>query len=329
MDIERTKIKSVVCLGEIDGYVYDISIDKQDPLFFGNDILLHNTDSVYFSAWPTFQEEISSGRMTWDKESCLEIYDAIAAAVNESFPEFMEQAFHCPRDMGAIIRGGRELIATKGLFIKKKRYAVLIYDLEGKRQDVDGRPGKIKVMGLDLKRSDTPKLVQDFLSEILLDVMTGSAREYIVDKVREFKLSFRELPAWQKGTPKRVNNLTKYGELEQRNGRSTMPGHVRAAINWNTLKRMMSDNHSMSIVDGMKTIVCKLRDNPMGLTSVGYPIDENRIPNWFKELPFDDDLMETTIVDQKVENLLGVLDWDIANSTDIRTTFDSMFTWSD
>jgi hypothetical protein len=37
--------------------------------------------------------------------------------------------------------------------------------------------------------------------------------------------------------------------------------------------------------------------------------------------------METTIVDQKVENLLGVLDWKIPEHTDIATTFDSLFTF--
>ena len=81
----------------------------------------------------------------------------------------------------------------------------------------------------------------------------------------------------------------------------------------------------MAIVDGMKTIVCKLRPNPLGYTSVGYPTDETHIPNWFKQLPFDDGLMEDTIVDQKVENLLGVLDWNIGEHTNIKTTFDDFF----
>jgi hypothetical protein len=106
-----------------------------------------------------------------------------------------------------------------------------------------------------------------------------------------------------------------------------MPGHVRAALNWNNLRRMHGDNYSMAIVDGMKTIVCKLKDNALGYTSVGYPTDESHIPQWFKDLPFDDGLMEATIVDQKVENLLGVLEWDIPSHTDIKTTFDSLFTF--
>jgi DNA polymerase elongation subunit (family B) len=323
---QSTTLTGRVIAKHMDAFVNESITGKYDHV--GEAIIYGDTDSVYFSAWPAFQAEVAAGRMTWDHNTCVEIYDAIGDAVNESFPGFMERAFHCPREMGEIIKGGRELIASKGLFIKKKRYAVLIFDLEGKRLDVDGRPGKVKALGLDLKRSDTPKVVQDFLSEILLDVLTDASRESVIDKVRNFKIAFAERPAWEKGTPKRVNNLTKYSAAEIAQGKANMPGHVRAAMNWNNLKHMMGDNYSMSIVDGMKTIVCKLKDNPIGFTSVGYPIDESRIPQWFKDLPFDDDLMESTIVNQKVENLLGVLEWDIAASTDIKTTFDSLFSWS-
>jgi len=293
----------------------------------GEAIIYGDTDSCYFSAWPVVKDEVAAGTMEWNKDIAIQLYDNISDQVNESFPGMMERAFHVPRHMGEVIKGGRELVAEKGLFIKKKRYAVLITDLEGKRLDVDGKPGKVKAMGLDLKRSDTPKVVQDFLSDILLDVLTGSQRDHIIEKVREFKIKFQERPAWEKGTPKRVNNLTKYTAAEAKEGRANMPGHVRAAINWNNLKRMHGDNYSTSIVDGMKTIVCKLRDNPLGYTSVGYPTDELHIPQWFKDLPFDDSKMEAGIVDQKVENLLGVLEWQISENTDINTTFDSLFTF--
>lgn len=293
----------------------------------GDAIIYGDTDSCYFSAWPAVKDDVAAGKMEWNKDIAIQLYDNISDQVNESFPGMMERAFHVPRHMGEVIKGGRELVAEKGLFIKKKRYAVLIYDLEGKRLDNDGKPGKVKAMGLDLKRSDTPKVVQDFLSGILTDVLTGSQREHVYEKVREFKLAFQDRPAWEKGTPKRVNNLTKFTKAEEREGKTNMPGHVRAAMNWNNLKRMMGDNYSTSIVDGMKTIVCKLKDNPLGLKSVGYPTDEAHLPDWFKQLPFDNGLMETTIVDQKVENLLGVLDWRISENTDINTTFDSLFSF--
>jgi len=322
---QSTTLTGRVIARHMDAFVNECITGEYDHV--GRAIIYGDTDSVYFSAWPAIEAEVNAGSMQWDRDTCIQLYDNIAEQVNESFPEFMERACHCPREMGSIIRAGRELIASKGLFIKKKRYAVLIYDLEGKRLDVDGKPGKVKAMGLDLKRSDTPKLVQEFLSKILLQVLTGSEREEIIDEIREFKNEFIKLPPWQKGTPKRVNNLTKYTEEEIRKGRTNMPGHVRAAMNWNNLKKMYGDNYSMSIVDGMKTIVCKLKDNPLGLTSVGYPTDEARIPQWFKDLPFDDGLMEDTIVDQKLENLLGVLKWDITANVDVKSTFSSFFTF--
>jgi DNA polymerase elongation subunit (family B) len=310
----------------MDAYVNECITGKYDHV--GDTIIYGDTDSCYFSAWPVLKQEVEEGRMAWNKEIAIQLYDSIADQVNISFPGFMEQAFHCPREMGSVIRGGREVVASKGLFITKKRYAVMIIDKEGKRVDTDGKPGKVKAMGLDLKRSDTPKVIQDFLSEILHDVLTGVSREDIIEKIRAFKYLFKERPGWEKGSPKRVNNLTKYGAEEARLGRANMPGHVRAAMNWNNLRRMNSDNYSMQIVDGMKTIVCKLRDNPLGWTSIGYPTDEMHLPQWFKELPFNDAEMEATVIDGKVDNLLGVLDWDLAGSTNTDNTFTSLFDFS-
>lgn len=325
MDIIRTAVSKIECLGEVDDYVYDISIANQDPFFFGNDILLHNTDSCYFSAWPVIKDEVSAGRMEWSKETAIALYDSIAEQVNQSFPGFMEQAFHCPREMGAVIKGGREIVASKGLFITKKRYAVMIIDKEGKRVDVNGKPGKVKAMGLDLKRSDTPKVIQEFLSDILYDALVGVGRDDIVEKIRNFKYQFKDRPGWEKGSPKRVNNLTMYGNKEAKEGKTNMPGHVRAAINWNNLRRMNSDNYSMQIVDGMKVIVCKLKSNPLNWTSIAYPTDELHLPQWFKDLPFDDGEMEATVIDGKIDNLLGVLDWDLQSATNTENTFSNLF----
>jgi len=307
----------------MDAHVNECITGKYDHV--GDAIIYGDTDSCYFSAWPVVRPEVESGAMTWDKDTAIALYDSIAEQVNLSFPGFMERAFHVPRDMGAVIRGGREIVASRGLFITKKRYAVLYYDKEGRRYDVNGYPGKVKAMGLDLKRSDTPKVIQEFLSEVLDDVLTGGQREDVIQKIRDFKYAFQERPGWEKGSPKRVNNLTMYGNREAKEGRTNMPGHVRAALNWNNLRRMNSDNYSMQIVDGMKVIVCKLKNNPLEWTSIAYPTDELHLPEWFRELPFDDSAMESTVIDSKIDNLLGVLDWDLARATNTENTFQSIF----
>jgi DNA polymerase elongation subunit (family B) len=307
----------------MDAHLNELITGEYDHV--GKAVIYGDTDSCYFSAWPVLKKEVEEGRMAWSKEACIQLYDSLAEQVNESFPGFMEQAFHCPRDMGSLIKCGRETVADRGLFITKKRYAVNAIDIEGKRLDVEGKIGKTKATGLDLKRSDTPKVIQDFLLEILNKLLAGAGKDEIVERIREFKYEFMERPGWEKGSPKRVNNLTKYQAEETRLGKANMPGHVRAAINWNNMRKMNGDNYSMAIVDGMKTIVCKLKPNALGWTSIGYPTDEQRLPTWFTELPFDDGEMEATVVDGKVDNLLGVLDWDLASATNTENTFTNLF----
>lgn len=290
----------------------------------GKSIIYNDTDSVYFSAYTILKPEIDQGLIPWNKDTVIQLYDTIADEVNASFPQMMLDAFHCPKSRGNVIKAGREIVASKGLFITKKRYAVLYYDKDGKRQDVNGKPGKLKAMGLDLKRSDTPEFMQEFLSTVLDRVLNGAQEEEILGLIGDFRVKFKSRPGWEKGTPKRANNITEYSAKEAKQGKANMPGHVRASINWNTLKRLNGDKYSMNIVDGMKVIVCKLKDNPMGFTSVAYPVDELRLPKWFMELPFSHDEMEVTIIDNKIENLIGILDWDL-RSTDQSNTFNQLF----
>ena len=181
-------------------------------------------------------------------------------------------------------------------------------------------------MGLDLKRSDTPEFIQNFLSDVLEMVLMGKPEQEVLDHISEFRIRFKARPGWEKGSPKRANNITEYEAKEKKAGKANMPGHVRASINWNTLKRMNGDKYSQQIVDGMKVIVCKMKDNPLGYTSVAYPVDEMRLPKWFQELPFDHGEMEATIINNKLENLIGVLEWDLESTTQ-NNTFGSLFSF--
>jgi DNA polymerase elongation subunit (family B) len=295
----------------------------------GDAIVYGDTDSCYFSAYPILKDQIDSGELAWSKDTCIDLYDQIAEMTNVSFPAFMEKAFHSPRKNGEVIKAGRELIGDRTLFITKKRYAINIFDLEGKRQDIDDKMGKIKAMGLDLKRADTPKYVQEFLMEVLTMVLGGAPREDIITRIKDFKTYLSEQDSWTKGSPRSVNKLTYYGELEKRSktGKATMPGHVRAALNYNYLRKLNGDQYSQRIVDGMKVIVCKLKSNMLGFTSIAYPTDELRLPQWFCDLPFDDNEMERTLVDEKIDNLLGVLNWDIRSNTNTNSTFDDLFSF--
>jgi hypothetical protein len=326
ISLHRAQVKSVKKLRQANNeYVYDIGMkNEKKPWLFGNNILLHN--SVYFSAWPILKHDIQKGLIPWNKDTVVQLYDQISDEVNATFPKFMLDDFHVPKSRGEVIKAGREIVAIKGLFITKKRYAVLYFDKDGKRQDQDGKPGKIKAMGLDLKRSDTPEFMQNFLSEILEKVLNGAEEPEILEMICNFRTEFKARPGWEKGSPKRANKITDYQAKEKKQGKANMPGHVRASINWNTLKTMHGDKYSQQIVDGMKVIVCKIKDNPLGFTSVAYPVDELRLPKWFQDLPFNHSEMETTIINNKLDNLIGVLEWDLESTTQ-NNTFSTLFSF--
>ena len=302
---------------------------------YGDAIIYGDTDSSYFSAYPSLKDDIESGNIPWTKESIAEIYDSISDEVSNTFPVFLLDKFNIPIDRtDGVIKSGREIVAETGLFIKKKRYAALVYDDEGTRRDVGGSIGKVKAMGLDLRRSDTPKFIQDFLMELLVDTLTEKGEDHIVEKVKEFKIKFVDMPPWKKGSPKGVNNLTLYKQrVEDANAARTagkrvmlaVPGHVRASLNWNMMLDVMKDNETTRIVDGQKISICKLKENPTLMKSIAYPTDIIHLPDWFLELPFDEDLMLETLVNKKVSNLLSVLKWDFSKTDPADALFDDLF----
>jgi DNA polymerase elongation subunit (family B) len=296
----------------------------------GEAIYYADTDSSYFSAYTTLKNNPAYSEFEWSRENIIALYNAIADEVNASFPEFMKRTFNTTLERGGIIAAGRELVASKALFIKKKKYAVLMYDKENKRQDVNGKPGKLKAMGLDLKRADTPKFMQAFLEKILMDLLTGKEKKELFEQIKQFRKDFSARPGWEKGTPKKVSNYTDYAERFQRGqnmgldealklkkgekAKISKVAHVHAAMNWNRMCESNNDRYSMRIGDGAKVIVCDLKPNLMKIDAVAYPIDEPHIPKWFKELPFDHLEMESKIIDNKLKNLLGVLEWDLSET---------------
>jgi DNA polymerase elongation subunit (family B) len=295
----------------------------------GDTIIYGDTDSVYFSAVPVLPEGTEL-----DLESAVKLYDHVSDTVSDTFPGFLKEAFNVPLEAGKVMKAGREVVGRAGLFITKKRYAIKCLDIEGWQPE----GGKLKIMGMDVKRSDTPEFVQDFLEDILDDALSGHTEADVIAKIREFKKFFQDLEPWKKGMPKRVNNLTpytkKYEKIKGRDDRDPLnpqqnkkpeprdgkkennmiPGHVTASIHWNYLKKMHGDQYSMNITDGMKVIVCRLKNNSLGYTNVAYPTDEMHLPDWFKELPFDEEGMEQSVLNKKIENVLGAMGWDLARA---------------
>jgi hypothetical protein len=225
----------------------------------------------------------------------------------------MKKTFHCTDEGANLQAAGREVVASRGVFVSKKRYALMMFDKDGHRVDTHGKDGEIKIMGLQVQRSDCPKLVRDMLKKMLESLLTKGSKEELMGILKKFgNTDWKKLKPWQKGTPKACNKLTSYTNQFNDSGQCSV-GQVMAAINWNHLIDLYQDKKTPKILDGNKIIVCKLKkNNSLNMSSVAYPVDMTVFPKWFKQLPFDEQSMKESVVEKTVESIFGVLEWDLS-----------------
>lgn len=286
-------------------------------------VIYGDTDSTYCKLdWYMRENDIEP-----TVENAIAIADELGVKINESFPRFMDENTMVGKRRGKIIEAGREVVGRRGLFKDvKKRYAIHVVNSEGKPTD------KMKIMGMEVRRSDTPKIVQDFLTECLEAVVRdGKGYEEVREMVEDFRENvFRALPPWKRGTPGRVSNLTinsrklrAYEEAKERQvvniAKPKTHYSVVAANNTNLMMTQHKEHRWDYIHDGDKIEVLYLRPNPHGINSIAIKVGETYAPEWFEELPFDDEKHEAKMVDRKMFNVIGsVLDWSFEPVKDFR-----------
>jgi DNA polymerase elongation subunit (family B) len=141
----------------------------------------------------------------------------------------------------------REAIADKGIWTAKKRYILNVWDLEGVRY----HEAKIKAMGIEIKRSSTPKWARKKLEEalkLIMDKDEETVQQYVAEVRKYFNtLTFEEL-----AFPSGCNGLDKYSHPVTIYGFKT-PAHVRAALLYNKeLKDKKLTNKYPLIQEGEK-----------------------------------------------------------------------------
>ena len=262
-----------------------------------------DTDSCYFKTFAT------------NKEEAIQIADTVGEQVNESFVPFMQDKFLCQPEYDVLIKAGREVVADRGIFQAKKKYILRVVNLDGK----DVKPGSsksLKVMGGEIKKSDTPKVIQKFLKEVTLKILDGATygdmEVYVNEERKKFKSSTDLLSI---GIPKGVNKLEAYYDdfvKFEKAGikKARLPGHVRASINFNEHLKEVKELSIQPIQSGNKVKIFYLKPNDYQYASIAVPVDLEEIPNWFNsDFTVDIKKTEEKLIDLKLESIFGPLGW--------------------
>ena len=158
------------------------------------------------------------------------------------------------------IKFKREIIADRGIWIAKKRYAVNVYNSEGVSYD----PPKLKVMGMEIVRSSTPAPVRKALKEAVAITLTKdeeTLRRYVTD----LEAKWHELRPEDIAFPRGINGLKEYSDANSIYKKAT-PMHVKGALIYNHLVNAKSLTKKYQLIqEGDKIKFLYLREpNPIG-----------------------------------------------------------------
>ncbi len=262
-------------------------------------IIYGDTDSAYFET------------NTSTKEEAVAFADLIADATNARFPDFMRDAFNCYDEFDDLIKAGREVVCVRGLFQAKKKYMLKVVDLEGFPVD------KIKSQGSEIKKADTPKIIQKFLKETVSKILEGVDLDLVADyvNVQRNEILKNTNNVFLLGVSKQVNDMDKFlaefrapGTGKIQTGKTlTIPGHVRASLNYNQMLELY-DKGAKEIRSGDKVLVFYLNANEYGFKALALPAESPRFPKWFSEhFSVDIKMTEQKMFDSKLGGVFDAL----------------------
>ena len=278
-----------------------------------------DTDSTYIN----YEGFLDREGIEKNLENVIMVGEWVGDEINKSFSSYLSEQFLVPPDRCNIVQVKRETVFDRAIFKdKKKRYAMHVLDKENKRVQ-KGNKDELKIVGMEVKRSDTPRHIQDFLQECLrLVLVEGYEEEELRAYVEEYRAKFREMESWQRGSPVRLHNLEvtndkldRFADAQEDHDFSAKKPlayyAVMAARNTNILMQKFRENRWESLKDGDKVEILSLQQgNEYRMDAVALRVGEEYVPKWFQSLPFDDNAHEQKLIDQKLLNVFGGLGWD-------------------
>ena len=203
----------------LDQYVNKVCGTKDKTYSFYSD-----TDSCYV----TLDNLVTNFFPDKSKEKTIDLIDRISSEkIEPAMERVMDQLANYTNAYQQKITFKREIIADKGIWIAKKRYALNVYDDEGLRL----LEPKLKVMGLEIVRSSTPGPVRESLREAVRLILT-SDQTTLHTFIADTKEGFNSMSPEEIAFPRGCNNISKYYNKSDIYSKGC-PIHVRGSLLYN------------------------------------------------------------------------------------------------
>lgn len=271
-------------------------------------ILYNDTDSGYFTIAPfvnDFVKDNPNSTMTERVNFANQFeIDIIQPVIRRCVDDFSERLNAYNKES---IWAEREIIADSAVFVSKKKYFARVRDSEGTRFPEDSP--YIKVMGLELIKSSTPKWSQKMLKKaipVFLDKTESQAKDWLRDVKKEFLTS--ELS--DLASVANVNNL------DYKLGDKGIPFGSRAAIIHNNYikdKKLLDNYDTIKSGDKSKRLFL-IKQNPFNSNIVAFTND--KFIDEIREYIDYDEIFAKNFLNP-LEIMYKSLNWDLTKETEV------------
>jgi DNA polymerase elongation subunit (family B) len=281
-------------------------------------VIYCDTDSAYTNLQPLV-DKICSNKSDEEKTKFLE---KVGKAIQDGpIKESIDEMYELCNCYTKLMDMKLESVFSRAIWTAKKRYAMKVHSSEG----VTYNPPKIKITGLDMIKSSTPKQIRSLLKDTLPIIFEGgedALRQYVIETKSKFMIMNPEDIAF----PRSASEIGKW--TDGNTYRSGTPIHVRGCILYNQLIKGLigfstgiSDKYDI-LMDGdkVKFIYLKL-PNPIRENVISFP-STGKIPH---ELQFEQYVdyelqFEKTFI-APLKGITDAIGWSLEEKTSLEDFF--------
>ena len=271
-----------------------------------------DTDSTYITLGALVDKNLKDK----DKHTIVNVLDKYCATqIEPTIDDACESLSEYLNVYQRKIKFKREIIADRGIWIAKKRYAVNVYNSEGVAYD----PPKLKVLGMEIVRSSTPAPVRKALKEAVSIALTKdemTLRQFVAN----LEATWHSLDPEDIAFPRGVNGVKDYADSNGIFKKGT-PIHVRGALIYNHLVTSKGLEKKYQLIqEGDKIKFLYLREpNPLGTHVITFA---GEVPPEFKIRDYIDyDKMFEKSFLEPLNSLLSCIGWQVKETASLEGLF--------
>jgi hypothetical protein len=286
--------------------VYDLETEENNHMFFGNDILVHN--SCHCSIQPILDKKNipffeNNTIHPYVYELAVEFNDVLNKKINEWSSDSLnsnDSRFHFKR----------EAICSTCLYESKKHYILHVRD----KGEKDPLPcDKIKPVGVELVKTTMSETVKDMIFDIVKTILETRDRTKTLEIYRIKYEQFKKLSPEEISFRSAIKTYDKYSAKATGFSLSKgTPAAVSASLYYNNLLKeygLTAKYESLKSEDRVKWLYI-LPTNRYNITKIAFP---DKIPEEFIDIKPDYDLMFKKILEPAITRLFECAKWRMAD----------------